>query len=141
MNTESAKEPIDTMDYAILEPCNVMGILPLFRRNDVEGEDLVEVKQWGKFKRIDDKEIQRPGFDGDVFVFSKTRFSKEFIDKAVETAKPLFPNRPVIYLRWDEEKKAYVENHPCLLIFGRLCFVLAPRVEDGDEPTSQAVRA
>ncbi len=126
-------EEVDIEKYFVTDPANVMAIAPLIKKGDACPEDLWEINLLDSehYKAVDNKDIsQTGGFDGESYTFSKTKFSKEYLDVAIKCGEAwCHEDKPCVYLPWDNKKKKYIENKPCILVFNKLCFILAPRVE------------
>lgn len=141
-NLEKQKEPkpLSVSDYLITEKYNVMGIVPLNRKKykilEIEETFEEEIAGFSCYKLVNEELIipQIKGFQKDFEVYSvdKSKFSKEFIDIAIKTAKAFgYVGKPEIYLPFDKEKKEYINDNPCLVVFERsLVFLLAPRISD-----------
>lgn len=132
----------DIFDHVICEPNNILGIVPVFGKEDntdVEILELGDSKELktvkGTYKRIPKELItfNNVGFDiGETIKLSKTTFTKEWIDKAIDMAKVFFTDKPEFFLQYDKEKKEYKEDNPCLIQFNNLVFILAPIIEQGE---------
>jgi hypothetical protein len=138
------KEPKDNrFNYIITDEANVLGIIPLFKSSEDITDDVLNICSeespeksfYGSYKQVENKDIhfQNIGLDiGDVIILSKTRFSREMIDKSKKTAKHFFfsEQKPLFYIKWDKEKNEFIEDYPCLIVYSKLVFILAPRIRD-----------
>lgn len=141
-NLEKQKEPkpLSITDYIITEKCNVLGIVPLNRKKYhlTEIEEMIEeeIVDFSCWKLVEENLIipQIKGFEKgfEVYLIDKSKFSKEFIDIAIKTAKAFgYVGKPEIYLPFNKETKEYINDVPCLIVFERsMVFLLAPRVEE-----------
>lgn len=142
-NSMIASKKIDVSKYFIIEPCNVMGIVP-FNRDILIGEEYLEIESdnngnpesiAGTYRLVSDKS-RRLSVDGistgKTITFSKSTYSLDFMRKAQSMARVLFTEKPSIYLKYDKDKSEFIENLPCLIAFDRLVFILAPLIEQED---------
>ena len=141
MNVEFVKkdsiEGIDLSNYLIIDPCNVLAIVPIdknFYFEDTFELDVPKRKQ--TYKLIHD-ELITPIVKGlninvESYKISNSKYSKEFIDIAIKTSKSFgYKEKPEIFLQFDKTKNEFIEDNPCLIVFERrLCFILAPRIEE-----------
>lgn len=128
-------ESIDLSNYMIIDPCNVLAIVPIdknFYFEDTFELDVPKRKQ--TYKLIND-ELITPIVKGlninvESYKISNSKYSKEFIDIAIKTSKAFgYKEKPEIFLQYDKTKNEFVEDNPCLIVFERrLCFILAPRI-------------
>ena len=121
-------------DHMIRDPSNVIAILPSFEHEDEVDEKINNFL--GEFKLFPSHKIKLLNpFGEKIYEMSKSEYSKEYIDKAIKTAGPLFIDDPQFYLRWDKKKEEYIEEQPLLIVFDKLVFVLAPRdiSQDGED--------
>lgn len=122
---------INLKDYWVTDACNVMAIIP---NRELVG-DTFFIKEMGLFKEFkEDVEIKLKITDlmkkFEVVKFSKTKFSAEYIEKAVKTAKEYIGQENFrVFLVYDEKENKFVEDNPCLLVFDNMVFCLAPRIE------------
>ena len=121
-------------DYTITGPCNVMGIIPLIKKEEDEPSSEWNLELFGfkLFKEVQAEDILMKGVfkQDEVVIISQTKFSKEYIDKALQTARVFFTDIPRFFLPYDKEKGKYLEDNPCIIVFDKLCFVLAPGTEE-----------
>lgn len=123
-------------DYAILDPANVCGIFPLIKR-DCDGE-LEEIDTaMGIFKKVGSPKITSEydeNWNVEVLIINGSRYSKEFIDGMRKMAQVWFSDKPEVYMRYNKEEKEFLKHEPLMMVFGnKMCFILAPRIESGDE--------
>jgi hypothetical protein len=129
------KEPaIKQMDYSTIEPCNIMAIVPFKRNFDFKDGEL-EITNIGKFKEYSGKlklEIKNTLKNPEVVIIDKSRYSYEYIQKAMKVSKILlFTESPVFYLRCDD--KEFIQDQPLVIKFDSLVFILAPRLESDSQ--------
>jgi hypothetical protein len=142
LKLEKDKKPeANNLDYAILDPVNVCGIVPFHKEVDLDS-DYIELPNGlnqtagGVFKRLP-LDLIRVGIDhnlnlNDSLFLSKSKYSTIYIKNTQKTAKHLFNDDAEFYLRFDKEKNEYIEHQPCLIKYNRLVFILAPRVESDE---------
>jgi hypothetical protein len=113
--------------YAITDNCNIWGIFPFVNRDSC-GQDTFKLgdEEFKLFKEIDT--ITSSGFGKDErTIFSKTKVSREYLEKAKDIADILQINgEPRIYLVTKDN--AIVEDRAVIMTIGNLCFMFAPRV-------------
>lgn len=116
----------------VLEPCNVLGILPIEKNKEID--DNLEIFL-GKYKLVEEKDIipQIKGFSDkfEVYKVHNSKYSKEFIDMAIKTAKCLGYEDIEVFMQNNND---FVDDQPLVILFDKtMAFLLAPRVEKGDE--------
>jgi len=123
--------PIDNLKYAIKEPYNVMAIVP-FIYDESLNKDELNINGIGDYKiykgELNLSKLDK-NFKPEIFVLDKTRYSYEFLKKAIKINKSFgYNSSPEFYLRFDGLK--YINDYPCLIKLGGMLFILAPRVEE-----------
>lgn len=116
-------------DYIITDPCNVLGIVPLTKKDKGDCE-IIELTGFGTFKKFT-SEIKLGQLDNkfkpEIFYLDKSKYSFEYLQQAIKTAKEFsYESKPEFYRGWDKDN--FIEDYPCLIKMDNLCFILAPRI-------------
>lgn len=127
---EKAKNeiPLDKLkEYAIVDSCNIWGIFPFIKRGSDVDKFLLQDKE---YMPISKDRITSVGFgEEERTVFSKTKVSREYINKAIQIGKLIDKDEdPVFYLKTKDGQ--IIENQAVIMVIQDLCFMFAPRVEN-----------
>lgn len=126
------KEDFKLKDYYIMDRANVMAIVPI--KEDVREEKIIQVGDVGKFKLFEGDisfhKINMKNFKAKVFGLGKSRYSMEYLEIARKTAKPFYGSEEPIFFKMVGEDDFFIEDSPCLINFGDMFFLLAPRIDD-----------
>lgn len=122
---------INLKDYAVSDPTNCWGIFPFIKR-DEDLKDILETDA-GTFKKIEEPKITmslNKELSGEVYTIENTKFSKKFIRRIIKMGDIMYSNYD-IYMKYSVEEDKFLDDEPILIIFGgKLCFMLAPRIEN-----------
>lgn len=84
------------------------------------------------------KEVQISWDKSKIFTPNQTRISLEFVEWAQKIASTFYHKKSkskmsfLLYEGWNQEEKKFLKDYPVMLVYERLAFVIAPRVETGD---------
>lgn len=139
---EEQKKEIDLRERFIIEPANVLAIIPLIKEHEGMKEEY-DSKELGGFfysyKLLKDPKIminvKADMKKWDSIWVGNTKYSYEYIKSTKKMAKAFgLSDEPSIFMAWDKESKEWIDDQPLLLIFGEmLCFILAPRIGDKED--------
>jgi hypothetical protein len=116
-------------DYSVVDSSNVWGIMPFIKKYQEFPEEFkLEKDTYCLFENKD--KIASLGFkEGETITFSKTKFSREYIEKAVEIAKILGKeDYPKFFLQ--SKNGEIIEHQAMIMTIRDMCFMFAPRVEN-----------
>ena len=72
--------------------------------------------------------------EGEVLTIDGTRISKEYVEQIKKMASVWFSDEPEIFMMYDKDKEEFLKECPVMFLFDySMCFVIAPRIESGDE--------
>ena len=122
---------INLKDYAILDTTNCWGIFPYINREE-DLKDILESDS-GTFKRLEEPKITislDKELYGETYTIENTKFSKEFISSIIKMGDVMYSGYE-FYMKYSVEEDKFLDDEPILIIFGnKLCFMLAPRIEN-----------
>lgn len=127
-------EKINLRDYMVSDPSNCYGQYPLKREN---GEVTELETGIDFFKLIENPRIKQNldnNFDSEKISIEDSCYSSEFIKEIKQIAKSWGCSQsPRIFMAFDKSDNKFLKDHPIMFLFeNKLCFILAPRVEDGN---------
>jgi len=127
-------EKVNFKDYWISDPANVMAIMPFNKNIEIKDELFIEDLR-NNFKLVDIQDILPVGYGLkgviEKFKINGSCYSKELIDICIETSKSFrIYDEPKLFMAYKED---WIKHKPLILFFDRLCFVIAPRVDDSEE--------
>ena len=129
----SSIEKFNQNEFMIADPCNVMAIVPIKRHTEIK--DKLEISGFGDFTKFEGKlklgELNK-NLKSESFYLGESKYSFEYLDKAMKTAKAFLGSKQVEFYLWTENDNQ-IKNKPCLIVLDNLVFALAPRVDQEDQ--------
>jgi len=131
LSKKKEKTNYDPKDYMISDGSMILAIIPLIKNSEESPEALWKANALGHkyYREVSQSKISSNGIDSEVYTISQTRFAREYINQAKSCANVIWDEELKIFLPWDKNESRFVEDNPCILVFDKLCFVLAPRIE------------
>jgi len=133
LKKQKEKEQLSTeilKQYAITDTANIWGIFPFIKRDESPQNFILKDK---RYLPIEYNVIKSESFGNEErTILSKTKVSREYINKAKEIAELLgrkeHYNEPKFYMEHNN-KGEIVEDNAVIMVIDNICFMFAPRVE------------
>lgn len=127
---EIKKNSFVDKEFVIAEAANVCAIIPL---GDISDKKVIETFI-GRYKEVENPEVtyyENKKYDIDCFKILGSKYSKEYLDIMVRTAKAWCNEKERrIFMKINEEGN-YEKDFPIIFSFDdKISFVLAPRIEN-----------